>query len=104
MNLQLTNIVYILILFILFYGWWRNSNVREKAVITAKNHCKHLNLQLLDESVAGNGWKPHWANHQPCIKRTYQFEFSSTGRIRYQGYIVFVGNTLSSIWLSPHDI
>lgn len=104
MNLQLSDIVFILLIFALFYGWWCNSNVREKAVATARDHCKKLNLQLLDESVAGDGWRPSWANHQPCIKRTYLFEFSSTGRVRYQGYVVFIGNRMLSIWLSPHDI
>ncbi|MEL0612764.1 MULTISPECIES: DUF3301 domain-containing protein [Marinomonas] len=104
MNLQLSDIIFFLIIAMLFYGWWRNSTIRERAIMTAKSHCQELNLQLLDESVAGDGWKPCWANHQPCIKRTYQFEFSSTGRMRYQGRIVFVGNKIATIWLSPHDI
>ncbi|REG84223.1 DUF3301 domain-containing protein [Marinomonas pollencensis] len=104
MNLQLSDIIFLLLIASLFYGWWRNSTIRERAVISAKQHCQELNLQLLDDSVAGNGWKPYWENHQPCIKRSYQFEFTSTGRMRYQGRITFTGNRISNIWLSPHDI
>lgn len=104
MNLELSDIVFLLVIFLLAYGWWRNSNIKERAIAAARAHCQKLNLQFLDESVARHSWKPAWENSQPCVKRSYLFEFTSTGRMRYQGQITYVGNQLSNIWLSPHDV
>ncbi|MBJ7554246.1 DUF3301 domain-containing protein [Marinomonas spartinae] len=104
MNLNLPDIAFLLLVITLVWGWWRNGAVREQAILLAKQHCAKHNLQLLDDSVSRNRWKVTWQHGQPNIQRSYQFEFSSTGRSRYPGSITFVGNTLTDIWLSPHDI
>ncbi|MBJ7538518.1 DUF3301 domain-containing protein [Marinomonas transparens] len=104
MNLQLSDLVIILALAACTYGWWRNITIREQALLIVKQHCKKLNLQLLDQSVAGNGWKPTWQHGTLCIKRVYRFEFTSTGASRYPGTITFLGNQQSDVWLSPHHL
>ncbi|TYL48225.1 DUF3301 domain-containing protein [Marinomonas sp. IMCC 4694] len=103
MNLQLTDIVIFILVAALVYAWWRNSSIRELALINAKKHCEALNLQLLDGSVAGSQWRPTWHQGEIKIKRSYTFEFSSSGVARYPGKIRYIGNQQVDIWLSPHD-
>lgn len=103
MHIQLFDIVIILLLSVFVYSWWRNTSVREQALIQVKKHCESLNLQLLDQSVAGAGWKPVWSNGQIKIQRNYKFEFSSSGIARYTGKIIYVGHQQVEIWMSPHD-
>ncbi|GAB3477827.1 DUF3301 domain-containing protein [Marinomonas epiphytica] len=102
MNFTLTELSVALIFSLLVYFWWRNLTIRETALNYAKQHCKKHNLQLLDDSVAGKKWRPSWQHGQPCIIRTYQFEFTSTGSARYQGFITFIGPKVKDIWISPH--
>jgi len=103
MHLQLSDIVIFLIITCVIYAWWRNISIREQALLRAKKHCEGLDLQLLDGSVAGVQWKPVWHQGQIKIKRTYKFEFSSSGIARYPGKILYLGNQQQDIWLSPHD-
>ena len=104
MNLQLSDIVIALVLCSIVYAWWRNTAIREQATRAAKQHCQSLNLQLLDDSVAGMAWRPCLYQGTPAIKRAYKFEFSSSGVARYTGTITFIGKHQAKIWLSPHDI
>ncbi|MCB5160676.1 DUF3301 domain-containing protein [Marinomonas algarum] len=103
MNLQLIDIVVFLALASVLYAWWCNITIREQALKRAKKHCESLNLQLLDGSVAGSGWRPVWHSGMIKVKRRYTFEFSSSGTSRYSGEITYLGNQQLSIWLSPHD-
>lgn len=103
MHIELSDIVIILLLAVFVYSWWRNTSIREQALIRVKKHCESLGLQLLDQSVAGAGWKPTWDHGQIKIKRTYKFEFSSSGIARYPGKISYVGHQQVEIWMSPHD-
>ncbi|ETI62434.1 DUF3301 domain-containing protein [Marinomonas profundimaris] len=103
MNLQLSDIVILFLVFTVIYSWWRNASIREQALIQVKKHCESLNLQLLEGSVAGEEWKPVWHHGQIKIKRAYKFEFSSSGVARYPGKISYLGQQQIGMWLSPHD-
>ncbi|MBR7887805.1 DUF3301 domain-containing protein [Marinomonas sp. A79] len=103
MNLQLIDIVIFLLVASAGYAWWRNTSIREQALLRAKQHCETLNLQLLDGSVAGSGWRPIWQKGEVKIRRRYSFEFSSSGVARYSGTITYLGTRQIDIWLSPHD-
>ncbi|NLQ16067.1 DUF3301 domain-containing protein [Marinomonas sp. M1K-6] len=103
MNLQLSDITIGLTVIAFVYAWWSNISMRERALFKVKKHCESLSLQLLDDSVAGAGWVPTWANGGLKIKRTYKFEFSSSGVARYPGSITLLGEQQLSLWLSPHD-
>ncbi|BDX03303.1 MAG: DUF3301 domain-containing protein [Marinomonas sp.] len=103
MNLQLSDIVILLCIMAVVYAWWCNSSIREQALTHAKRHCENLNLQLLEDSVSGSEWKPIWHHGQLRIKRSYKFEFSSSGMARYPGKISYIGSHRLDIWLSPHD-
>ncbi|RBP84134.1 DUF3301 domain-containing protein [Marinomonas rhizomae] len=103
MNLQLSDIIILLLIAAVIYSWWRNTSIREQALISAKKHCESLNLQLLEDSVGGDEWKPTWHHGRVKIKRSYKFEFSSSGIARYSGKISYLGDQKIKIWLSPHD-
>ena len=67
-------------------------HVRELAVAVAKSSCLENNVQLLDGTVVpkkfsiARGDSGSWV-----FRRTFQFEFSSTGDNRLRGQIVMDG-------------
>ncbi len=94
----------ILLLFIGFY-WSNAMKAREIAYAAAVIHCKKMEVQLLDEYVALNGfWLKRDANGKWVGWRSYQFEFTSTGEERYQGKIVTLGNNVINIELQAYRI
>ena len=48
MNLQLTDIVIILILAACIYAWWRNTSIREQALISARRDKAETAVMLVD--------------------------------------------------------
>jgi len=49
-------------------------------------------------------WPATGANGNLVMRRTYQFEFTSTGAGRYQGIIVLLGLQLNAIELETYII
>jgi len=77
--------------------------VRELAVSAAKNHCKKMELQLLDQSVSMQKLRlVKKADHTLQLQRIYIFEFTSTGDERYHGKLTMLGNRLIDIELQAH--
>jgi len=71
----------------------------------ASRYCQQLNLQLLDYSMVITGyWPVRNSTGNLVIRRTYQFEFTSTGERRYQGIIVLFGSQIKSIDLEAYII
>jgi len=85
--------------------WSSSLAAREVALRAVKSYCLKMDLQLLDDYVAQTGFWPK-RNAQGRIQawRSYMFEFSSTGRERYNGKIVTLGNTVESIVLEPYRV
>ena len=97
----------ILITLLLFLGFYWSSamKAREIAYAAALNHCQKMEVQLLDEYVALNGfWLKRDINGKWQGWRSYQFEFTSTGEERYQGKIVTLGNKVINIELQAYRI
>ena len=103
MNFTLSDIIIIGAVALLFFAWWQNTAISEQALSRAQKHCEKLQLQLLDDTVSRESWRPIWQNGTIKIKRTYRFEFTSSGKTRYLGKISFIGRNNVEIWLSPHD-
>ncbi len=71
----------------------------------AMDHCRRLDLQLLDQSMVIRGlWLARKSDGSLVIRRIYQFEFTSTGEQRYQGRIVLIGMALKSIDLEAYRL
>ncbi|MEY1661394.1 DUF3301 domain-containing protein [Isoalcanivorax beigongshangi] len=83
--------------------FWRGQGVRERAYRAARQHCKQVDVELLDESVALDRiWIARHGNGPMRLRRTYRFEFTVTGDERYEGQLVMLGSLVQSITLQPH--
>lgn len=92
------NILWLTIAGLFFYYWWNSWKYKGRALGLALDHCRQLDLQLLDQSMVIRGiWPERNANGNLALRRAYQFEFTSTGEQRYQGKIVLIGMGLKSI-------
>lgn len=83
--------------------WWQARGFKSQALNLAWQRCRVLQVQLLDQSVVlkkirlqrGESGSLQW-------RRTYEFEFSSTGTDRYKGSLVLAGARLLSVEMEPH--
>ena len=65
---------------------WHSGVYKGRARELATAHCRELGLQLLDQSMVITGfWPVRAADGRLAFRRSYQFEFSSTGDRRYGG-------------------
>lgn len=85
--------------------WWHSGAYKGRALQLAENHCREQGLQLLDQSVVIRGlWPLRRADGRLTLRRTYHFEFTSTGDQRYRGILVLVGMQLRSIELETFKL
>ena len=85
--------------------WWQSGLFKGKARQLATEHCRQLGLQLLDQSMVITGfWPIRTSAGNLAFRRTYQFEFSSTGDRRYRGRLVLEGMILKSIELEAYKL
>ena len=85
--------------------WWHSGVFKGRALDLAGNHCKHLGLQLLDQSMVITGlWPVRGADGRLMLRRRYEFEFASLGDRRYRGSLVLIGMQLKSIELEAYKL
>ena len=85
--------------------WWRGYAVKEVALQATRAHCREMQVQLLDESVVMCGlWFRRDAGGSLRVRRSFEFEFTSTGDERYHGCTVTLGPRVESIQLQPHRL
>lgn len=105
MNLELGDIALLLLFAAGAYWWWRGYAVKEVALRVAREHCRSFDVQLLDESVVMRGlWLKRDAGGTLCVRRSFTFEFTSTGDERYHGCVVMLGTSVESVQLEPHRL
>ena len=94
---------FIFITFIML--WWNAQGVKQTALIATKAHCKHLNVQLLDDGLALKGfWFKRNQHGNLTLWRCYNFEFTSTGNERYSGQIIMLGRLVEKIRMDAYRI
>ena len=94
----------ILVAAVLLY-WWTSGTYKGRARQLAESHCRQNDLQLLDQSMVIRGiWPQRGADGRLGLRRTYHFEFTSTGAQRYQGVLVLRGMQLQSIELETFEL
>ncbi len=102
---SLDNLIWLLVAGILFVYWWNSGSFKGRARSLAIDHCQQFGLQLLDQSMVIRGiWLERAAGGNLALRRSYQFEFSSTGEQRYQGLLVLQGMNLKSIELEAYKL
>ena len=84
---------------------WHSGKFKGRARSLALNHCKQLDLQLLDESmVISELWPVRSAAGSLVFRRRYRFEFASIGDRRYQGELIMIGMKLVHIELETYKL
>ena len=84
---------------------WRSGQFKGRARSLAINHCKQLDLQLLDDSMVITGlWPVRSAAGSLVFRRCYRFEFASVGDRRYQGEVIMIGMRLMHIELETYKL
>ena len=99
-------IMFVLMLLAAGAAWlWHNHGLRERALARVKQHCKTLDIELLDENVALKkiGFIAD-ANGRKRLARVYNFEFTVTGEHRHTGTITQFGAHSAKIDLPPYPI
>ena len=100
---SLGNLLWLVLASMLAIYWWQSGLYKGRARELATAHCQQLGLQLLDQSMVIVGfWPVRDRSGRLVFRRSYQFEFSSTGDKRYQGRLVLEGILLKSIQLEVY--
>ena len=98
--------MFVLMLLATGAAWlWHNHGLRERALERVKQHCRKLDIELLDDNVALKkiGFIPD-ANGQKRLARVYNFEFTVTGDQRHTGTITQFGAHSAKIDLPPYPV
>ena len=99
------NLLLLIVIGLVAGYWWQSGLYKGRARRLATAHCRHLGLQLLDQSMVIVGlWPVRTAAGNLVLRRTYQFEFSSIGDRRYQGKLVLFGMQLQSLELEAYKM
>lgn len=83
--------------------WWHQRGMKDAALVQVFKRCERLGLQLLDDTVQLHRIKPaknsagNWV-----MKRSYTFEFTSTGSQRYNAIATFIGHQFDQWQLPPY--
>ena len=90
----------------LAYGYWFNAQrAKEIALTTARDHCLAMEVQMLDDYVALSGIRLKRDELGKIqLRRSFLFEFSSTGNERYNGTVFILGRRIESIYMEPYRI
>jgi hypothetical protein len=90
----------------LAYGYWFNAQkAKEIALAAARDHCLTMEVQMLDDYVALIGIRLNRDNIGKIqLRRSFLFEFSSTGNERYNGTVLMQGCRVESIVMDPYRI
>ncbi len=101
---DLANLIWIALAGVCALYLLRSGQFKGRARQLAIAHCEQLNLQLLDQSMVIIGLWPVRRSNGLVFRRTYQFEFASTGDRRYQGKLIMEGAQLVSIDLETYKL
>lgn len=101
----LFNILLMFLVGFILYYWWQSGEYKGRALKLAAQYCQQHDLQLLDQSMVISGYWPH-RNERGAwvIRRTYDFEFTSTGQQRYRGRLTLMGFQLDKIELEAYQL
>jgi len=92
---QLSDLWLLLALAVIVMIWWHSLGLKTRALNLAKQRCKQLDLQLIDESVVLRKMRlTRNTRGVLAVQRVFRFEFSTTGDRRYNGALSLLGAQL----------
>lgn len=95
--LSLKTLLVLLALFGAGLFFWHQWRARERAEHLARETCRRMGVQLLDESVAQKQWRLVREEGRWQLRRVYAFEFSRTGSDRWPGELILLGGQLVGV-------
>ena len=102
---SLSNLIWLTLIGVAALYLWRSGEFKGRARSLASNHCRQLDLQLLDDSmVIVSLWPIRNEQGNLVLKRRFSFEFASIGDRRYQGEVIMLGMQLLHIELEPYKL
>ena len=105
MVFEFSDLLWLLLVYLLAQHWWNSKGVKEIALKATQKYCREMEVQLLDQSISLRGlWLKRDDKGRLRFWRSYNFDFSSNGDDRYQGRIVLLGRRVESIQLEPHRV
>jgi hypothetical protein len=100
---MLDDLILIALLLCAYLYWFNGQQAKEIALKAVRAHCLNLDVQMLDEYVALSGIRLKRAQGGTIrLRRTFLFEFSSTGNERYNGACMMLGKRVESIQMEPY--
>ena len=95
----------IILLIASLYYWLDSIRAKENATEHAKNACKKVLIEFLDDTVLIKKVRLR-RNSQGhlSIYREYEFEFSSSGEFRYKGRVSLLGKYLIDVEMYAYKV
>lgn len=88
---------------LLAWYWFDSLKAREAGIAAVRRACERDGVQLLDESVAGQGLRPVRNDEgRVVLQRTYGFDYSESGFDRFRGAVVLRGREVVMLDISAH--
>lgn len=85
--------------------WLHTIHILEIARNAGKQACMKLDVQFLDDTVAGTKLALARDNNgRRVLRRSYRFEFSETGNSRRVGEVVMLGERVERVAMEPYEI
>ncbi|GAB2527186.1 DUF3301 domain-containing protein [Microbulbifer agarilyticus] len=105
MYYSLGDLIWIFLLALPAWYFWAGMAAKDRVRRIVKDHCMKTGVQLLDDTVMLDRTRIKRDRHgQLRIQRRYEFEFTSTGERRYEGFAVLHGQRITQIQLSPFHL
>lgn len=96
---------WILIVAVLAWVWWDGLGAKEVARASCQRQCREYDVLFLDDSVALARLRLRRdANGGLRIFRRFNFEFTSDGERRYQGYVEMLGRRVLQLHMDAYRI
>lgn len=100
--LPIEELLLLLCVLLLIWFWIESLRAREIAMRAASQACAEEGLQLLDETVSGQGLRfARNANGTLEFQREFGFEFTDTGDNRRRGKLTLEGRRVTLLQLQP---
>lgn len=85
--------------------WLHSIRTLEIARNAGKQACMKMDVQFLDDTVAGTKLALARDNNgRRVLRRSYRFEFSETGNSRRVGEVVMLGERVERVAMEPYEI
>ncbi|MDO8926246.1 MAG: DUF3301 domain-containing protein [Sideroxyarcus sp.] len=85
--------------------WLHSIRILEIARNAGKQACIKMDVQFLDDTVAGTKLAlARDSNGRRVLRRSYRFEFSETGNSRRVGEVVMLGERVERVAMEPYEI